>query len=173
MHSLKMSAAKMLTSFRERGSADRFGAGGVAVGILLVAIGWILEGEFVGIGTAIRTLGGILFLVGLGTVVLGNARHRAAAIGISKRICAGYMSRTAHWGWPDRVGLAGVAIGTALVVPAVVLQIIFRNGAVIAGPAVLLFWVGIILLIYGRFRGRGKTRPSVPSRGGKHDKRRP
>ena len=88
----------------------------------------------------------------------------------------GYMLRTAHWGWPDRVGLASVTIGVALIVPAVVLQIIFRNGAVVAGPAVILFWVGILLLIYGRLHGRGDmlTRDwsSSPSRRGGHDKRR-
>ena len=135
----------------------------MAFGIVLVALGWILEGQFVGIGAAIRTLGGILFLVGLGIVVFGDSRRRAVAIGMSKRICAGYLSRTAHWGWPDRVGLAGVAIGTALVAPALVLQIIFRNGSAVAGAAVLLFWGGVFLLIYGRFRGRDdETRgPSV------------
>ena len=173
MHPLKMSAAKMLASLREPRAADRLGAAGVVFGIVLVAIGWILEGEFLGIGAAIRTLGGILFLGGLGIVVFGDSHRRSVAIGIWRRICAGYMSRTAHWGWPDRVGLAGVASGTALVAPALVLQIIFRNGAVVAGPAALLFWVGVGLLIYGRFRRRGETRPCVPSRGARHDRRRP
>ena len=147
----------MLASLRESGSADSLGAAGVALGIVLVALGWVLEEASIGVGATIRTLGGICFLAGLAAVVVGNARRRAVAIGMSKRIVARYMSRTAHWGWPDRVGLAGVIIGLALSVPAVVLQIIFRNGAAVAGPAVLIFWVGVALLIYGRFYGRDET----------------
>ena len=176
MNPPKMNVARMLASLRESRSADRLGPAAVAFGILLVALGWILEEESVGIGAAIRTLGGIVLLAGLATVVFGDSRRRAVAIGMSKRILAGYMLRTAHWGWPDRVGLASVTIGVALIVPAVVLQIIFRNGAVVAGPAVILFWVGILLLIYGRFHGRGdmltRDRSSSPSRRGGHDKRR-
>ena len=164
----KVNVDRLLASLRESRSADSLGAAGVAFGIVLVALGWILEEESISIGGAIRTLGGIVFLAGLATVVLGDSRRRAAAIGVSRRILARYMSRTAHWGWPDRVGLAGVAIGVALIVPALVLQIVFRNGALVAGPAVILFWVGIILLIYGRFRGRGEMRTqdlsSSPSR---------
>ena len=168
MHSLKVSVARMLASLRESRSADSLGAVGVAFGIVLVALGWILEESSVGIGAAMRTVGGMVFLAGLTTVVFGDSRRRAAAIGMSKRIVARYLSRTAHWGWPDRWGLAGVIVGLALIVPALVLQIIFRNGAVVAGPAVLLFWVGIFLLIYGRFHGRGEMRTrhrySSPSR---------
>ena len=171
MHPLKMSVARMLASLRESGSRASLAPAAAAFGIVLVALGWILEEESVGIGAAIRTLGGILFLAGLATVVFGDSRRRAVALDMSKRTLARYMSRTAHWGWPDRWGLAGVAIGVALIVPAVALQIIFRNGAVVAGPAVLVFWVGIFLLIYGRFYGRGemrtRERSSSPSnRGG-------
>ena len=151
----KLSLARMLASLRESRSADGLGAVGVALGIVLVALGWILEEASIGVGAAIRTLGGILFLAGLATVILGDSRRRAVAIGMSKRVVAKYLSRTAHWRWPDRVGLAGVIVGLVLSVPAVVLQVIFRNGAVVAGPAVLLFWAGIALLIYGRFHGRG------------------
>ena len=162
-----MNMARMLESLQESRWADRLGPVAVAIGIVLVALGWILEEESIGMGGVIRTLGGIAFLAGLATVVLGNSRRRAAAIGMSKRIVARYMSRTASWGWPDRVGLAGVAIGVALIVPALVLQIIFRNGAIVALPAVLLFWGGLFLLIYGRFHGRDevrtKDRSSSPS----------
>ena len=168
MNPLKMSPVRMLASLREARSADGLASAGVAFGIVLVALGWILEEESIGIGTAVRTLGGIVFLAGLATVVFGDSRRRAAAIGMSKRIAARYMSRTANWGWPDRWGLAGVIVGLALIVPALVLQIIFRNGATVAGPAVILFWVGIALLIYGRFHGRGEMptgdRYSSPSR---------
>ena len=156
-----MSAPEVLTSLRESGSADKLGAAGVAVGIVLVAVGLILEEELIGVGAAIRTLGGIVFLSGLAAVVFGDSRRRAVAIGQSKRVGARYIARTANWGWPDRVGLAGVAIGAALVVPALVLQIIFRSGAIVALPAVLIFWGGVFLLIYGRFYGRS---PSSQSR---------
>ena len=171
MPSLKMSVARTLASLRESRLSDSLGAVGVVFGIVLVALGWLLEEEPVGIGAAIRTLGGIVFLAGLATVAFGDSRRRAIVIGMSKRILAGYMSRTAQWGWPDRWGLASVAIGVALIVPAVVFQIIFRNGALVAGPAVILFWVGIFLLICGRFRGRGEVRTrkrssSLSHRGG-------
>ena len=147
-------AAKVLTSLGESKSADRLGSAGVVFGIILVALGWILEEESIGIGGAIRTLGGIVFLAGLATVVFCDSRRRAAAIGMSGHLYVNYMSRTTNWGWPDRVGLAGVVIGVALIVPAVVLQIIFRNGAIVALPAVMLFWGGVFLLIYGRFHGQ-------------------
>ena len=168
MHPMKMSVARILASLRESRSTGNLGAVGV-----LVALGWILEEESIGIGAAIRTLGGIVFLAGLATVVFGDSRRRAVAIAMPKRILDKYASRTAHWGWPDRWGLASVAIGVASIVPAVVLQIIFRNGAVVAWPAVILSQVGTFLLIYGRFHGRGENRPrnrsSPPShRGGQN-----
>lgn len=176
MHPLRTTLARLLASLRESRSPASLAPAAVALGILLVALGWILEEQSVGVGAVVRTIGGILFLCGLGILVFGDSRRRAVAIGMSKDILAKYMSRTAHWGWPDRVGLAGVAIGVALIVPAVALQIIFRNGAVVAGPAVILFWVGVFLLIYGRFHGRGEMRTryrsSSPSRRGGHDKRR-
>ena len=164
----KISVTGLLASLRESSAADTLGAFGVAFGIMLVALGWILEENSVGIGGAVRTLGGILFLFGLAMIVFGDSRRRAFAIGMSKRFHGKYMSRTADWNWPDRVGLAGVVIGVVLIVPAVILQIIFRNGAVVAGPAVVLFWVGVFLLIYGRFHGRGgkqgRDLSSSPSR---------
>ena len=172
MHPLKMSVAKMFASLREWRSVDSLGPAGVVLGILLVALGWILEEQSVGAGAVVRTLGGLLFLCGLAIVVFGDSQRRAAAIGAAERIYARYMARTAHWGWPDRWGLAGVVIGLALIVPALVVQIIFRIGAVIAAPAVLLFWAGVFLLIYGRFYRRGKMRsrglPPSASRGDRH-----
>ena len=172
MHPRKMSVAKMLAALRESRSSNWLGPVGVALGIVLVGLGWILEEESVGIGGAVRTLGGLLFLGGLALVVLGDPRRRSAAIGLSERICARYMSRTANWGWPDRVGLAGVVIGLALVIPAVVLQIIFRSGAIVAVPAVILFWGGVILLIYGRFYGRrAMDTGSLPSSTSRRERR--
>ncbi len=166
MYPLKMSAARMFASLRERRSTGSLGPVGVVLGIILVALGWILEEQSIGAGAVVRTLGGILFLCGLGIFVFGDPRRRTAAIGAAERTYARYMSRTAHWGWPDRWGLAGVVIGFALVVPAVMLQIIFRNGVVIAAPAVLLFWIGVFLLIYGRFHRRGL--PSSSSQRNRH-----
>ena len=169
MDGLKTSIASMLASIRESGWTGGVGPAGVVLGILLVALGWILEEQSVGTGGATRTLGGVFFLCGLAVVVFGDSRRRAVAIGAAERIYARYMARTAHWGWPDRVGLAGVIVGAALVVPALVLQIVFRNGAVVAVPAVIIFWCGVFLLIYGRFYGRGGKRErglrSSPSRG--------
>ncbi|MDE2823770.1 MAG: hypothetical protein OXK79_09725, partial [Chloroflexota bacterium] len=118
MNPLKLSLARMLASLRESRSAYSLGAVGVAFGIVLVALGWMLEEASIGMGAPIRTLGGICFLVGLAAVVFGDSRRRAVAIGMSKRIVARYMSRTAHWAWPDRWGLAGVIVGLVLIVPA-------------------------------------------------------
>ena len=172
----RMDVSKVLTSLRERSVADAVGPAGVAIGIVLVALGWILEEESIGIGSTIRALGGIVLFAGLATVVFGDPHRRAVVTGKSKRIVERYMARTANWGWPDRVGLAGVAIGAALVVPAVVLQVVFRNGAIVALPAVILFWIGVLLLIYGRLHGRGEMRTpdrsSSPSRRGRHGNRR-
>ena len=168
MHPLKTNTANMLASLRGLWRAGSLGPAGVVLGILLVALGWILEEQFIGAGAVVRTLGGVLFLCGLAIVVFGDSHRRVAAIGAAERIYARYMARTAHWGWPDRWGLAGVVIGFALVVPALVLQIIFRNGVVIAAPAVVIFWAGVFLLIYGRFHRRGQMRdrglPSSPPR---------
>jgi len=60
MHPLRMSAARMLTSLRESRSTDSLGAVGVAFGIVLVALVWILEEGAVGIDAATRTVGGTL-----------------------------------------------------------------------------------------------------------------
>lgn len=169
MHTLRISVARMLASLRESRPSASLAPTAVAIGIVLVALGWILEEESIGIGGAVRVLGGIVFLAGLATVVFGDSRRRAVAIGMSKGILARYKSRTAHWSWPDRVGLAAVGVGVVLIIPAVVFQIIFRNGSVVAWPAVTLFCVGVLLLIYGRFHGLGEVRtrerPSSPSRG--------
>ena len=148
----------MFASLRESRLAERLGPVAVASGIVLVALGLVLEDSSVGLASAVRTLGGILFLCGLAAVLLANAHRRAVTMGIAKRIAAGYAARTASWGWPDRVGVAAMAIGLALIVPALVLQISFGNSLVVAAPAVILFWSGVGLLIYGRFYGRRAMR---------------
>ena len=148
----------MFASLREAGLVERTGPAAVAIGTVLVALGLVLEESSAGLGSAVRTLGGILFLCGLAAVLFGNPHRRAATTGIAKRIGARYLARTANWRWPDRVGLAAVAIGLALIIPSLVLQISFGNGAVVALPAVILFWSGVGLLIYGRFLGRAAMR---------------
>ena len=172
MYPLKTNIAKMFASLRERRPAGSLGAVGAVLGILLVALGWFLEEQSIDAGAVVRTLGGILFLCGLAIFLFGDAQRRAATIGAVERTYARYMSRTAHWGWPDRWGLAGVVIGLALDVPALALQIIFRNGVLVAVPAALIFWIGVALLIYGRFYRRGQMPdrglPSSPSRGSRH-----
>ena len=151
----KMGVPKAHASFRERRSADMLGSAGVVIGIILVAVGMILQENLgVGIGAAIRTLGGMLFLSGLAVIVLWEPRRRAVLVGFSKRMIARYMQMSTNWAWPDRVGLAAVAVGLILAVPAIVIQILFRGGAAIALPAVILFWSGVGLLIYGRFYRR-------------------
>ena len=152
---------------------DRLALAGALIGIVVVALGLILESYFGGLGTGLRALGGVIFLVGISTFVLGDARRRAAVQTWLRQVSARYVARTAHWGWPDRWGVAAVAIGLIFVVPAVVLQIMFGSalGAPVASVGVILFWVGIGLLIYGRFyrRGveRGRRSPTSPSRPGK------
>ena len=162
MRPLKTNADNMLTSLRESRGA------GVGIGIALVTLGWILDEQPIGAGPVVRNLGGVLLLSGLAIVLFGDSRRRASAISAAERLYAGYMARTAHCGWPDRWGLAGVIIGLALVVPALALQIIFRYGAPVAAVGVILFWIGVFLLIYGRFYRRGQAGdrglPRSPSR---------
>ena len=130
---------------------DRLALAGVVIGILVVALGLALEPHFSGVGLGLRALGGVIFLFGVSAFVLGDARRRAAAQNKVRQIFDSYMSRTADWGWPDRWGLAAVAIGLILAVPMVALQIMFDTtfGVVLVG--VILFWAGVGLLIYGRF----------------------
>ncbi len=153
--------SKLLAALRKSRPADTLGSAGVVIGIILVAVGMILEENLgVGIGAAIRALGGVLLLGGLAAVLFGESRRRTAIIGAARRIAERYVAATADWRWPDRMGLAAVAIGLILVVPALVLQILFRAGAAIALPVVVLFWSGVGLLIYGRFYRRDDERTS-------------
>ena len=159
----------MLASLRELSPSDTLGSAAAAIGIILVAFGIFLqESSGVGFGATIRTLGGVLLLGGLGAVLFVESRRRAAVIGAARRIVARYMSRTAGWGWPDRLGLAGVSVGLVLLAPALVLQIIFGSvsGAIVIAPGIVVFWVGVALLVYGRFHRRDARSYSSPSRRG-------
>ena len=106
--------------------ADKLGSAAAATGIILVAFGIVLQDNSgVGFGATIRTLGGALFLGGLGAVLFWEPQRRAAVIGAARRIVERYMAATVTWRWTDRMGLAGVAVGLVLLAPALVLQIIF------------------------------------------------
>ncbi len=157
----------MPASVRELKANDRLALAGTLIGIVVVALGLILESYFGGVGTGIRVLGGVVFLCGISAFVLGDARRRAAAQKRVRQIVARYMARTAHWGWPDRWGVAAVALGLILLVPMLALQIMFDStlGVVLIG--VVLFWAGIGLLAYGRIYRRDAVqdhRPASPPR---------
>ena len=140
---------------------DGVGVGLVVAGIILVGTGIVLEDSEISFGAMVRTLGGVLFLGGFALVLFGKPERRSAAIRTSRRIVAWYTSRTARWGWPDRIGMAAVAIGFALVVPALIVQIMFRIGWVVAVPGVIIFWTGVGLLIYGRFYKRNAEQGEI------------
>ena len=142
---------------------DRLTLAGMMIGIVLIALGLVLESYFGGLGTGLRALGGVIFLCGISAYVLGDARRRAAAQNKVRHLVATYMARTADLGWPDRWGLASVAIGLILIVPMLILQIMFDTtlGVVLIGVG--LFWVGIGLLIYGRFYRKDGVRDRRPT----------
>ena len=149
---------------------DSLGVALAVVGIILVWTGIVLEDSQVSFGAAVRTLGGLLCMGGLALVMFGQSRRRAAALRASRRVVAWYLSRTAGWAWPDRAGVAAVAMGFILDIPALALQIMFKIGWVVAAPGLIVFWIGAGLLIYGRFykrrAERGGAASSSPSRGG-------
>ena len=146
-------------------SPDRLAQAGLATGIILVVLGVIVGEAGFGIGGAIGTLGWLLLMCGIAFLVLGDSRRRAAAIDISKRTYYRYMQRTAGWNWPYRAGLAGVVVGLALIILALVLQMALKGvGTAVGGLGLILFWGGALLLIYGWFQGRDGDPPSSASR---------
>ena len=152
--------AKLLATLRKLSPNDILGAAGTAIGIILVVFGIVLQEHYgAGFGVTIRGLGGIFFLGGLGAVLFGESRRRDAVIGPVRRIVERYVTATANWHWPDRIGLSGVVIGLILFVPALLLQILFGSvfGAIVIAPGIVLFWTGASLLIYGRFHRRKAT----------------
>ena len=154
---------------KKLGLADKLGSVAAATGVILVAFGIVLqEYSGAGFGGTIRTLGGVLFLGGLGTVLFEEPQRRAVVLGAARRVVERYMAATVTWRWTDRIGLAGVAVGMVLLAPALVLQIIFGSvfGAIVMTPGIVLFWVGVALLVYGRFHRRDARSNSSPSRSG-------
>ena len=155
-----------LAVLKNLGPADKLASAAAATGLILVVFGIVLQENLgVGFGATIRMLGGAFFLGGLGTLLLWESHRRAALLGAARRIVERYMAATVAWRWTDRMGLAGVAIGLALLAPALVLQIIFGTvfGAIVIAPGIVLFWTGIALLVYGRFRRREARQHSSPS----------
>ena len=154
---LSKMADKLLAALREQSPSDILGSVAAAIGIILVVSGIVLQDNYgVGFGATIRSMGGVLLLGGLGTVLFVESRRRAAAIGAARRIVERYKAVTVTWHWPNRMGLAGVAIGLVLLAPALVLQILFGSsfGAIVMAPGIVLFWFGVALLIYGWFHRR-------------------
>ena len=146
---------------------DRIGAAAVVVGIGMVALGWLIEelGWVEGAVSPLRNVGGVVLFGGIATLLFGDPRRRALTTGKVRRLVNRYKARTAGWNWPDRVGLSGVIVGLILVLPCIVLQIIFRTNFGIIILALLSFWGGVGLLIYGRFyrRESGEYRPRPPA----------
>ena len=169
----KGDASRLPVPVRDIKPNDRLALAGTLIGIVVVALGLILESYFGVLATGIRALGGVIFLIGISAFVLGDPRRREAVQSKFRDIVDRYMARTAHWGWPDRWGLAAAAVGLLLIVPMIALQIMFDTtfGVVVIG--VTLFWVGIGLLIYGRFyrkEAAGDHRPTTsPTRSGRED----
>ena len=167
-----MNRHKLFAALQRLSPVEGLGLACAGVGIVLVALGILLqERSGVELGGTVRVMGGVLLLGGLAVALFWEPRRRAAAIGAAIRIAEGYMARTAGWDWPYRLGLAGVLIGLALLVPALVLQIIFGTifGAVVIAPGIVLFWAGVALLAYGWFRRRraAQTSYTPPGRSGR------
>ena len=161
---------RLLRSLRElqpSAAAGAVGAVGAAIGFVLVAVGIALEEQGAGVGAAVRPLGGVLLLGGLGLVLFWESRRRNAAIGSALRIGKRYRAATVHWRWPDRAGVAAVAIGLGLLAPALVVQVLFGTifGVIVIAPGIMVFWGGVALVIYARFQ-RTATGRKPPGEGG-------
>ena len=138
--------------------ADALGSGAVAVGIVLVALDMILQRQLDDFTTVFRIIGGILILLGIATLIFGNARRQETVLLMFRRVIARYMARSANWGWPYRYGVASIIIGLILIVPTIILQFLFGNNFGVAVLAIILFWSGIALIIYGWYRRRKAAR---------------
>ena len=154
----KRDSPKTLKFLGETRMVDALASGAVAVGILLVALDMILQSQLEDFTTAFRIIGGILFLIGISTLVFGDARRREMVILLFRRVTARYMIRSANWGWFYRYGVASTIIGLILIVPAIILQFLFGNNFGIAILAMLVFWSGIVLILYGWYRRRKAAR---------------
>ena len=148
---------KLLEFLKQWTTGDNSGVAMAAVGIVLLAIGMLLEAVSLGLGTLIRVLGGLLLLTGIVAFIFATPHRRDITIGTFKSVVRWYTTRTAHWRWMNRIGLAAVIIGLAWLVPVLALRIIFGRialdlAATIMVPGIIIFWAGVGLLIYGIYR---------------------
>ena len=152
-----------VAQFMRLNPIDKIGVAAFLIGMGTVALGWTFEElDFIeGAVSSIRNIGGVLLLGGIAALLLGEPRRRRVIIKGIRRLVDWYMNKTARWIWPNRVGLAAVAIGLISIVPTIILQIIFRTNFGLVILCVISFWVGIGLLIYGviyRLRHRGNRK---------------
>ena len=157
---------RLMGALRGAGPVDALGSAAVAAGIALAVVAALMDGDS---GAGIGALGGVLFLAGLAALAVWEPRRRTALAAMVRPAVGRYMAATARWRWTDRMGVAGVLVGLAMLVPAIILQVIFGTviGAVVIAPGIAVFWVGVGLVVYGRLRrpgGRGG--PGPPPRGG-------
>ena len=148
---------KLLEFLKQWTTDDNSGAAVAAVGIVILAIGLLLEAVSVGVGTPIRVLGGLLLLIGILGFIIATPNRREITIGTFKRVFRWYTTQTADWRWMNRIGLAAVIVGLAWLVPVMALRIIFGESALdfaaaIMVPGIVIFWAGIALLVYGIYR---------------------
>lgn len=168
MSSRKSFELPWVTQFKKLNPIDKIGVAAFLIGIGMVALGWTLEelDRVEGVVGPLRNIGGVLLLGGIAALLLGEPRRRKVVINSIRRLFDWYMKKTARWIWPNRVGLAGVAIGMISIVPTIILQIIFRTSFGLVFLDLISFWVGIGLLVYGiicRLRHRGsRKRHSSP-----------
>ena len=174
MRGRRMDEFGALAWLKRLGPADKLGAAAIAVGALLVAGGLYSQGDSgSALGDAFRTMGGLAIIGGIAAIALWEPRRRDAIVRVAIVISNGYMARTAHWRWPNRYGLAAVIVGLALSVPGAMLGLIFGTGLgrLVLISAVVLFWAGVALLVYGVFQQvrerRGQGPPYRGGRGGR------
>ncbi len=171
---------KLLEFLKQWTTDDNSGAAVAAVGIVILAIGLLLEAVSVGVGTPIRVLGGLLLLTGILGFIIATPNRREIAIGTFKRVVRSYTTKTADWRWMNRIGLAAVIVGLAWIVPVLALRIIFGESALdfaasIMVPGIVIFWAGIALLVYGIYRaikdGKSNSDSSRPDEEGRGRRR--
>ena len=169
MHSRKDDVGRKAMGFlKSLKPGEAVGAGAAVAGAVLLVAGLMLEGNAEGSGAGLRAVGGLLLISGLAVLFFAESRRRAATIGSIKRLYAWYMTRTARWRWPDRVGVAAVVLGLAWLVPVLLIQIIVGNSYGIMALGILSFCGGGILLIMGRFyRFWGEEKTSSGSQSSK------
>lgn len=160
----KRDAPKALKFLGETRTVDALASGAVAVGILLVALDMILQSQLEDFTTAFRIIGGILFLIGIATLVFGDARRRETVMLMLQRVTARYMARSAGWGWTFRYGVAATVIGLILILPALFLQFIFGTTFGVMILAILVFCSGIALIAYGVYLRRKAAQKRAQSK---------